>query len=43
MLIGQFHTGGDENLGYVVADPASRQAAIIDPSYDPQQLLDFVA
>jgi glyoxylase-like metal-dependent hydrolase (beta-lactamase superfamily II) len=41
MFIKQFRMGGDRNLGYLVADPASRQAAVIDPSYSPEQVAAF--
>ncbi len=41
MFVKQFHMGGDRNLGYLVADPASRQAAVIDPSYTPEQIVAF--
>ncbi len=42
MLVQQFHTGGDRNFGYVVADEQSGKAAIIDASYDPEALLAYV-
>lgn len=41
MFVRQFRMGGDRNLGYLVADPASRQAAVIDPSYTPEQIANF--
>ncbi len=41
MFVKQFHMGGDRNFGYLVADPDSRQAAVIDPSYTPEQIASF--
>ena len=41
MFVKQFRTGGDRNLGYLVADEGSRRAALVDPSYSPQAVLDF--
>lgn len=41
MLIQQFLTGGDRNFGYLAADEATRQAAVIDPSYSPGRIVDF--
>lgn len=41
MFVKQFRMGGDRNLGYLVADPTSRQAAVIDPSYTPEQIAAF--
>ncbi len=31
----QFRTGGDRNFGYLLADEESREACIVDPSYNP--------
>ena len=39
--IQSFRPGGDRNLGYLVADEATRAAALIDPSYDPESLLTY--
>jgi hydroxyacylglutathione hydrolase len=36
-------TGGDRNLGYVVADPDRREAMAVDPSYAPERLVDAAA
>jgi len=36
-----FQTGGNRNLGYLVADEVSRQALVIDPSYDPKSIVDY--
>lgn len=41
MLVKQFLTGGDRNYGYLIADEATRKAAIIDPSYAPETIHDF--
>jgi len=38
-VIQTFHTGGDRNLGYLVADASSGKAAVIDPSYDPNAIV----
>ncbi len=43
MFVQQFLMGGDRNFGYLVADPNSRQAAVIDPSYSPEQIVEFAA
>jgi len=32
-------TGGDRNFGYVLADEKTKQAALVDPSYDPELLV----
>ena len=42
MHIEQFPTGGDRNLGYVIADEARRVACVIDPSYAPETLVAYV-
>lgn len=41
MLVKQFRTGGDRNLGYLVADERAGAAAVVDASYDPQQIVAF--
>ena len=41
MLVKQFRVGGDRNFGYLAADETSRQAAVIDPAYNPDMILDF--
>ena len=43
MFIKAFQTGGDRNLGYLIADEASRLAAVVDPSYDPTSIARFAA
>jgi len=40
MIFEQIRTGGDRNFGYLVADPATGQAAVVDPSGAPQLFLD---
>jgi glyoxylase-like metal-dependent hydrolase (beta-lactamase superfamily II) len=39
MRIHRVLTGGDRNFGYVLADEETKQAALVDPSYDPDQLV----
>jgi glyoxylase-like metal-dependent hydrolase (beta-lactamase superfamily II) len=34
--------GGDRNYAYLVADEATREAAIVDPGYDGKRLVDMV-
>jgi len=41
MIVQQIATGGDRNFGYVVADETSNQAALVDPSYDPDRLVEW--
>ena len=41
MFVKQFRTGGDRNLGYLVADEQARLAAVIDPSYAPERIVQF--
>ncbi len=41
MFTKQFTVGGDRNYAYLVADKDSRKALVIDPSYSPQQIVDF--
>lgn len=41
MFVKQFLIGGDRNFAYIVADEASRQAAVIDPSYNPRKIYEF--
>ena len=42
MLFEQIRTGGDRTFSYVVADEGSRAAALVDPGYDPERLLDRI-
>lgn len=41
MFVKQFRTGGDRNFGYLVADATKRVAALIDPSYSPELIVEF--
>jgi len=41
MFVKQFHTGGDRNFGYLVADTITRKAAVIDPSFSPELIVHF--
>ncbi|MBN1873831.1 MAG: MBL fold metallo-hydrolase [Anaerolineae bacterium] len=41
MFVKQFLTGGDRNFGYLVADEATKQALVIDPSYAPDTIVEF--
>lgn len=43
MHIEQIRTGGDRNLGYLVADETTGTAAVIDPSYAPDRLVEAAA
>lgn len=36
----QIRTGGDRNFGYLIGDRAAGVAALIDPSYDPDGMVD---
>jgi len=40
MFVRQFKTGGDRNFGYLAADESTKNAAIIDPSYSPEKIID---
>lgn len=40
-MIKTFQTGGDRNLGYLIADDVTRRAVVIDPSYDPAAIAAF--
>lgn len=41
MFVKQFRTGGDRNFGYLAADEAAAVAALIDPSFSPELLVEF--
>ena len=41
MFVKQFRTGGDRNFGYLVADEATKHAAVVDPSYSPEKIVAF--
>jgi glyoxylase-like metal-dependent hydrolase (beta-lactamase superfamily II) len=36
----QIRTGGDRNLAYLIGDREARVAALVDPSYDPQAVVE---
>ena len=40
-MIQTFQTGGDRNLGYLIADDVTGRAVVIDPSYDPESIVRF--
>ncbi|MBF0586395.1 MBL fold metallo-hydrolase [Prosthecochloris sp. N3] len=40
MYLKQFRTGGDRNFGYLIADEASGEALVADPSYSPSLVVD---
>ena len=42
-MINTFQTGGNRNLGYLIADDISKKAIVIDPSYDPAAIADFAS
>lgn len=41
MFVKQFRVGGDRNFGYLVADQETRTAAVIDPAFSPEMIVDF--
>jgi glyoxylase-like metal-dependent hydrolase (beta-lactamase superfamily II) len=41
VFVKQFRTGGDRNFGYLIADESSGLAVVIDPSYSPQEIVEF--
>ncbi len=43
MIVEQFRTGGDRNFGYLVADEVSKDAIVIDASYNPSMIVQFAA
>jgi hydroxyacylglutathione hydrolase len=43
MIVEQFRTGGDRNFGYLVADEVSKEAIVIDASYNPGMIVRFAA
>ena len=42
-MIKTFQTGGNRNLGYLIADDATNKAIVIDPSYDPSAIATYAA
>ena len=43
MIVKQFHTGGDRNFGYLVADEVSGEAMVVDASFNPGIIVRFAA
>ena len=43
MIVKQFRTGGDRNFGYLVADEVSKEAIVIDASFNPAMIAGFAA
>lgn len=43
MIVKQFRTGGDRNFGYLVADEVSKEAIVIDASFNPAIIVQFAA
>jgi glyoxylase-like metal-dependent hydrolase (beta-lactamase superfamily II) len=43
MIFEQIPTGGDRNFAYLIGDPATRRAAVVDPANDPAGVLARVA
>lgn len=41
MFVKQFRVGGDRNFSYLVVDPATKKALMIDPSYSPEKIVDY--
>ncbi|MBN1278508.1 MAG: MBL fold metallo-hydrolase [Chlorobiaceae bacterium] len=41
MFVKQFRTGGDRNFAYLAADEASKEAFVVDPSYDPVSIVRY--
>jgi len=42
MVVEQFRTGGDRNLAYLCADEKWKSTLIIDPSFDPESIHEYV-
>lgn len=40
LIFEQIMTGGDRNFGYLIADRGAKEALLIDPSYDPEKLIE---
>ena len=41
MFVKQFRMGGDRNFGYLVADEKTQMAAVVDPSFSPETIVEF--
>ena len=39
MIFQQIRAGGDRNFGYLIGDEETREAAVVDPSYSPERLI----
>jgi hydroxyacylglutathione hydrolase len=39
MIFQQIRAGGDRNFGYLIGDEKTKEAAVVDPSYSPDRLL----
>ena len=39
MIFEQIRVGGDRNFAYLVGDETSKEAAVIDPSFDPDRVI----
>jgi glyoxylase-like metal-dependent hydrolase (beta-lactamase superfamily II) len=39
MIFQQIRAGGDRNFGYLIGDEETKEAAVIDPSYSPKELV----
>ncbi|MCD4653096.1 MBL fold metallo-hydrolase [bacterium] len=42
MIFKQLKIGGDRNFAYIIGDPTSKSAAVIDPGVNPELILDTV-
>ena len=42
MIFEQIAVGGDRNFGYLLADPVSKKALLVDPSYNQKKVLSLV-
>ncbi len=40
MIFEQIRTGGDRNFGYLLGDREAGKAVLVDPSYDPQAMVE---
>ena len=43
MHVKQFNVGGDRNFAYFVGDEESKKCVLIDPSYKPESLLQYIS
>src|SRR4051812_8695150 len=41
-IVRQFEIGPMQNFGYLIGDPASKQALIVDPAWDAEKILAVV-